>query len=301
MKRWHALAVAAVLGCAPLGCTTNPATGQRQFNMYADEQAEIALGAKSAPEFVKSYGGPIPSPEISAYVDELGQKLAAQSERAELPWKFTVVDSALLNAFALPGGHVFVSRQLLVKLSSEAQLAGVLGHEIGHVTAQHHGQQRSRATALQLLGVVIGVVGEESDKDWVKYIGVGTTVGGTLYLLRFSRNQESQSDELGLRYMTRLNYTPAAMLEVMKIFLAEGQGAAAEQVVWLSTHPAPQQRLDSIAQLIERRYPDHNDRSKYVRNVQRYQAEVLDRLTKLPPPKHDPKNQPQDQAAPTGK
>lgn len=270
------------------GCSVNPATGQRQFNMYADREAEIALGAKSAPEFLKSYGGPIPDAEIRGYVDDLGQKLAAQSERPDLPWKFTVVDSALLNAFALPGGQVFVSRALLGKLSTEAQLAGVLGHEIGHITAQHYGQQRTWATAMQVIGIGVTIVGEESDQDWVKILGVGTTIGGTLYLLNYSRNQETQSDELGLRYMTRLNYTPIAMREVMQVFQDEAGQSGTARITWLSTHPLPQQRVKAVQELILQRYPDYKSPDKYNANAERYKTAVLDRLAKLPPAKHNP-------------
>ena len=292
MRNWLIAIAAVALWLAPLGCTVNPATGQKQLNMFADEHAEIALGVKSAPEFLKSYGGPIPSPEIRAYVSDLGRKLAAQSERSELPWEFNVVDSALLNAFALPGGKVFVSRALLAKMSNEAQLAAVLGHEIGHVTAQHYGQQRTRATALQGLGILIGIIGEQSDEEWAKYIGVGTTLGSTLYLLRFSRDHERQSDELGLRYMTRLNYSPQGMLQLMEVFVAESSRDGPERIVWLSTHPLPTQRVERVKQMIKQRYPDYNDPNKYTFNVQRYETEVLARLKQLPPPQHDPKIEP---------
>jgi predicted Zn-dependent protease len=288
MKARYCVIILAVWSAIFTGCSVNPATGQRQFNMYSDREAEIALGAKSAPEFLKSYGGPIPDPEIRGYVDDLGQKLAAQSERPDLPWHFTVVDSALLNAFALPGGQVFVSRALLGKLSTEAQLAGVLGHEIGHVTAQHHGQQRTRATVMQVIGVGVAVVGEESDQEWVKILGVGTTVGGTLYLLSYGRNQETQSDELGLRYMTRLNYTPMAMREVMQVFQDEAGKGGAARITWLSTHPLPQQRVKAVQELILKRYPDYKTPDKYNANAASYKNTVLDRLAKLPPAKHDP-------------
>ena len=290
----NGLVVAAMLA-ALVGCSVNPATGKKQLNML-DEPSEIALGAKSAPEFLKSYGGEIPSPEIRAYVSDLGGRLAAQGERPQLPWEFHVVDSSLINAFALPGGHVFVSRGLLVKLTNEAQLAAVIGHEIGHVTAQHSGQQQTRGMIVQGIGVVIAVLGERSDKDWAKYLGVGTTVGGTLYLLSYSRDHETQSDMLGLRYMTNLNYSPVGMVQLMKLFEAEAKGSGAGRVVWLSTHPLPKDRVANVGRIIREVYPDYDDPNKYHFNAEQYKAQVLDRLASLPPPKHDPKKQPEKQS-----
>ena len=291
MKRLLAAVVAVVFVGLFAGCTVNPATGQRQFNTLS-ESSEIELGQKSAPEFLKSYGGAIESPEIRVYVSDMGKRLAAQGERPDLPWTFNVVDSALLNAFALPGGQVFISRGLLVKLTNEAQLAAVLGHEIGHITAQHAGQQKAHGMIIQGVGVLISVIGQESDKDWMKYVGVGTTVGGTLYLLRFSRNHEDQADTLGLRYMTRLDYSPVGMRQLMELFDAESQSGGADRVVWLSTHPLPRDRIERVDQLIKERYPEHGDPNKYRFNVERYKTEVLDRLATLPPPKHNPKSEP---------
>lgn len=273
------------------GCSVNPATGQKQLNML-DEPSEIALGAKSAPEFLKSYGGEIPSPEIRAYVSDLGSRLAAQGERPGLPWEFHVVDSALLNAFALPGGHVFISRGLLVKLTNEAQLAAVMGHEIGHITAQHSGQQQTRGMIVQGVGVIIAVLGEKSDKDWAKYLGVGTTIGGTLYLLGYSRDHEAEADLLGLRYMTRLGYSPVGMLQLMKLFEAEAKAGGKDRVVWLSTHPLPKDRVAEVGRLIREVYPDYTDPNKYQFNVEQYKAQALDRLASLPPPTHDPEKEP---------
>lgn len=274
------------------GCSTNPATGRSQFNMMSEQQ-EISIGQQSAPEFLQSYGGPIPSPEIRAYVSDLGMRLASQSERAELPWEFHVVDSPVINAFALPGGKVFMSRGLLSKMTNEAQLAGVLGHEIAHVTAQHIGQQMSRAAGVQVLGAVLGTIGDQSDTQWMQVLGVGSTVGGSLYLLKFGRDQETEADILGLRYMTRLGYNPAAQLQVMDILKAASGGGGG--VEFLATHPAPQTRIDRIEAHIRKEYPDFEDVAQYAFHADRFQREVLSRLATLPPPKHNPQAQAQQQ------
>ena len=126
-----------LLGLLPLtGCSTNPATGKLQFNVIS-EAKEIALGVEAQGGFLDQNGGTVRSTRTVNYVNQLGHRLAAVSERPELPWEFHVLDSAQINAFALPGGKVFVSRGLMSRMTTEAQLAGVLGHEIGHVTAQH--------------------------------------------------------------------------------------------------------------------------------------------------------------------
>ncbi|MCC6680598.1 MAG: M48 family metalloprotease [Phycisphaeraceae bacterium] len=271
------------LPLAGAGCSTNPATGQKQFNLLSQSQ-EVSLGSEAAPQFLKEYGGPIPSPGIRQYVSEVGLKLAKVSERPSLPWEFHAVDSAQINAFALPGGKVFITRGLLSKLDSEAQLAGVLGHEIGHVTAQHIGQQMSRAAVASGVVQVIGVAASVQDETWLQVLGVGAQAGGGLYLLKFGRDQETQSDELGVRYMTTLGYNPMAQIQVMRVLKeASGGGGGMEM---LQTHPLPQTRIEHLRDHIRSKYPNFRDESQMAFRKQAYQDAVLTPLAKLPPPKH---------------
>tara|TARA_B100000683_G_scaffold270684_1_gene310084 strand:- start:277 stop:1233 length:957 start_codon:yes stop_codon:yes gene_type:complete len=268
------------------GCSTNPATGQRQLNMISDSQ-EIALGVQAAPQFTESYGGAVPSQAVRSYVTEMGGQLANVCERPDLPWEFTIVDSSVINAFALPGGKVFLSRGLADKLTNEAQLAGVIGHEIGHVTAQHIGQQMTRAMIIQGIGIGLAVAGEQTDNDTLKVLGVGTTVGGTVYMLKFGRDQESQADELGVRYMTRLGYNPIGQVQVMQVLKQASGGQSQPEI--LSTHPQPQTRIDRLNELISSKFPAarsaNNDMFKF--NVQSYQQRMLSPLASLPPAKHN--------------
>ncbi len=281
------------LGCAAMmlamlvGCQMNPATGQRNFNVFSEGQ-EIRLGAEAQPEFLRDYGGPIPSPAVQAYVNNLGQQLARESERAGLPWEFHVVDSNVINAFALPGGKIFLTRGILAKFKSEAELAGVLGHEIGHVTAQHMGQQMSQRLVVSGVLIGLGVAAQTSDEDWLKIMGVGTQIGGSLYLLSFGRDQEMQADELGVRYMTRLGYNPMGLVRVMEMFREE-ESAGGRPPEFLSTHPAPQSRIDRLMSHIEMRYPDYNDTSRYRMDEANYKRMVLDELAKLPKARHSAK------------
>ncbi len=266
------------------GCSTNPATGQKQLN-WLSEDRERSLGAEASPQFVEQYGGDIPSEKIQLYVSNLGHRLAEVSERPDLDWEFHAVDSSVINAFALPGGKIFITRGLMEQLRSEAQLAGVLGHEVGHVTAEHIGQQMTRAMIITGIGIGIGVAGEQSDEDWLKVLGVGTSIGGGLYLLSYGRDQETQSDELGLRYMTRLGYNPIGQVQVMKVLKrASGRGGAAPE--FLSTHPYPDTRIKHLNEVIRERYPDYDDPQRYRIYRDRYRRNVLNVLEKLPPAKH---------------
>jgi predicted Zn-dependent protease len=293
--RWvlPAVLVSALMG----GCSTNPATGEKQLNLISTDR-EKSLGAEAAPKFVEQYGGDIPSASIQTYVSDLGHRLAAVSERPELDWEFHAVDSAVINAFALPGGKVFVTRGLMEQLKSEAMLAGVLGHEVGHVTAQHIGQQMTRAMIITGIGVGIGVAGEQSDEDWLTVLGVGTSVGGGLYMLSYGRNQETQSDELGLRYMTRLGYNPIGQVQVMKV-LKRASGGGGSGMEFLATHPYPDTRINHLNEVIIAQYPDYKDPQKYRINRDRYKRTVLDALKGLPKAAHDPQGEADKQDPPT--
>lgn len=290
VRRLILLLLLAVVAWA--GCTTNPATGKKQLNVLSPED-EVRLGTEAAPQFLEEYGGELPSEKVNRYVRRIGKRLARRSERPDLPWKFYVVDSKVINAFALPGGKVFISRGLLEKLDNEAQLAGVLGHEVGHVTAKHINDRMTQALGVQLVTMGFGVATRTRDENWLKVLGVGTQVGGTLYLLRFSRDQEIESDELGVRYMSALGYNPVGQLQVMRILHREsakaGQGGGPQ---WMSTHPLPETRIENLDQLIRDEYPCYDDPARYQMFRDRFQNKALAELEKLPPARHPPKQKP---------
>jgi predicted Zn-dependent protease len=268
------------------GCATNQATGRNQLDLLGAEQ-EIALGEEAAPEFLKEYGGEIPSSEIRAYVSELGKELASVSERPDLPWQFYVVDSSVINAFALPGGKVFMSRGLLEKMTNKAQLAGVLGHEIGHVTGKHINDRMSQAMVLQGVIAGIGVAGEVSDESWLGVLGVGTQAVGTGYLLKFGRDQESEADSLGLRYMVALGYNPMAQVQVMDILKAASGASGGKLEEFFSTHPMPDTRIRRLEKEIRSTYPGTDDPGLYRYDEADYETGVLAPLKKLPAAAHN--------------
>ncbi len=215
MKAWLSpFVIAAGIGAASLlgGCTTNPATGQQSYTAFMSSDDEKRVGAEEHQNILKEYGGTFNHNGIAAYVSGVGNKLVANSEFAGQPFTFTVLDSEIVNAFALPGGYVYVTRGLLALASSEAELASVLGHEIGHVTARHTAQRVSSANTANILTNLAGrgiqiLTGSSELGSVVSEIG-GTGAG--LYLQSFSRDQEFEADSLGVRYMTRAGYDPAA-------------------------------------------------------------------------------------------
>jgi len=281
-----------IVGFSPLAaCSTNPATGRSQLNVLSREQ-EIEIGQDAAPEFLEQGGGPIPDDSINRYVSEIGQRLAALSERPDLPWEFHTLDSKVINAFALPGGKVFISRGLMAEMTNEAQLAGVLGHEVGHVTAKHINDRMAAQMGVNLAVIAAGAAASFSEEDWMRALGVGAQAGGALFLLSYSRGQEHESDTLGVRYMVEAGYDPMGQVQVMQI-LADASGSAGG-VEWLQTHPLPQSRVDELEQLIESQYAYTQNNPNFVTRPDAFQTHVLDRLKQLPPPAHPPKKQEQE-------
>jgi len=261
----RALFPTALLATALLtACGTNvvnPVTGQTERTVM-DEPAEIAEGVKGHQEVLKEYGV-YANPVVQAYVDKLGQKLAAQSHRANLQWHFTVLDSPVINAFALPGGYVYVTRGIMAYMDNEADLAGVIGHEIGHVTARH-GAQRATSQqnaglgvfAASVLGVLLESQGVAGAGDLAGQVSQTVAAG---YVASYGREQELQADGLGAEYLSRTHLDPRNMIDVIKVlqdherFTADQAQAEGRPVRtrgdWLASHPSNDQRLSNITNL----------------------------------------------------
>ncbi len=227
-------------------CATNPATGKRELMLVSEDQ-EIALGKQADVEARTAYGI-YENEALAAYVSSLGREIAARSERPQLPWSFHVADDASVNAFALPGGFIYVTRGLLTHLDSEAELAMVMGHEIGHVTARHSANQISKQQ-LASLGLGVGMIAAPSLQ---RFAGLGE-VGLGLLFLKFSRDDERQADDLGLRYSGRLGYDPEQSARTMELLDRVSQQAAAGRMPgWLSTHPDPGDRYRTLLSEIQK-------------------------------------------------
>lgn len=238
------MALTAAILLSATSCATNPATGGRQLALISVQQ-EIAMGRQAHQEVIGSMGV-YDDPELQAYVDRIGQLLAQNSERPDLPWTFTVLDDPAVNAFALPGGYIYLTRGILGHMGSEAEMVSVLGHEIGHVTARHSVERISRAqlaTAGLLAGMIIA-------PELQQYGDLAQTGLGMLFL-KFSRNDERQADELGFRYMNRTGYEPREMVEMFQTLDRVGEAAGGGRLPdWLSTHPNPVDRIERLEQAI---------------------------------------------------
>ena len=244
-----ALFAAAVLLAAVLspGCSVNPATGERQLTLISEGQ-EIQMG-READEQISAQLGLYPDDASQAYVAQLGKELAAKSERPNLPWAFRVIDDPIVNAFALPGGFIYVTRGIMAHLNSEAELVAVLGHEIGHVTGRHSVERLSKA---QLANVGIGVGMILSPE--VAQFGDLAQMGLGLLFLKYSRDDEREADELGLRYSLWGGYDAREMPEVFSVLKRVGELAGAGRIPnWLATHPDPEERRQRIEGMLEGR------------------------------------------------
>ena len=227
------------------GCATNPATGRSQLSLYSEAQ-EIQLGRETDQQIVQQYGL-YDDPELATYVDELGQELAASSERPALPWTFRVLDDPVVNAFALPGGYIYVTRGILSHMNSEAELAAVLGHEVGHVTARHGVSRMSKA---QLANIGLGV-GAILAPELAQSFGGLAQSGLQLLFLQYSRDDERQADGLGYRYADRVGQNPEGFVGMFAMLSAQGRLAGGTRLPgYLATHPNPEERLTTARQRV---------------------------------------------------
>ncbi len=298
-KLFTTLILLSIFAIPLTGCSVNPATGKRSFTLMSWEK-EKALGLSAAPQMTEAFGGEVPDAAVGDYAREVGAKLVTGIEEGvpDLDWEFTVLNSPVINAFALPGGKVFISRGLADKLDSEAEFAGVLGHEIGHVTARHSNQQMSAQLGLNFaIGAAAVAVGvSDPDSDVRKYGQLGlpaVAVGSNLFLLKVGRSEELEADMLGMRYMTRAGYNPRGQLEVMQVLAAEAGGA--RQPEWLSTHPLPESRIARINEYLANEYAATQNNPSFVINKAEYHSRMIERLNALPPAP-EPTQQEQAQA-----
>lgn len=244
MKRF-VLTLLLALSFVAGGCSTNAATGQRQLTLISEEQ-EVQMGAQAAQGVIQQMGL-YDNAEIQSYVNTVGKQVAAKTEKPNLPWEFRVIDDPMVNAFALPGGYIFLTRGILAHFNNEAEMASVIGHEIGHVTARHSAEQISKAQLANLgLGLAMVLGGPQAQQ-----FGDLAQMGMQLMFLKFGRDDERQADDLGLRYMVRGGYDPDEMPPVFdtlsEMSRLEQRGRVPE---WASTHPDPENRAARIREEI---------------------------------------------------
>ena len=256
-----ALLLVAALAAGPIAsCARNPVTGKNELSLVSESQ-EIQMGQQAAQEVAQTIGF-VENPALQEYVAGIGKRMAAKSERPNLPWEFHVVNDAAVNAFALPGGFIFVTRGLLAYMNNEAELASVLGHEIGHVTARHSVQQISKAQ-LATLGLGLGSI---LSSDIAQFAGLASQGLGVLFL-KYGRDAENQADQLGFKYALGLNYDVREMANVFQTLGRASGGGEGRLPEWLSTHPNPENR---VARTLERLDTLHTSLANAVVNREQY-------------------------------
>jgi predicted Zn-dependent protease len=243
-RRYWLRSFMAIAAFGMAGCAINPVTGQRQIVLISEAQ-EIEIG-RSGAEDIESQIGLVPDEALQNYIHALGTRMAAASERPELPWRFRVLDDPTPNAFALPGGFIYVTRGLLAIMDSEAELASVVGHEIGHVTARHSVVAISRAQLAQL-GLGLGMIFVPGLEQFGGLAGTGLE----LLFLSYGRDAERQADDLGFNYALAQGYDVREMSNVFAALQQAGGESRSPLPAWLATHPDPGERIQRIEQRIQ--------------------------------------------------
>ena len=264
--RYFGLGFLAIILAITISCATNPVTGDREF-MLVSEQQEISMGKEYDPQVVATYGV-YDDADIAAYISDIGQRIATVSDRPGLAYEFKVLDSPVINAFAVPGGYVYFTRGILAYLNNEAEVVGVMGHEVGHIAARHSAKQISQQ---QIATIGLGV-GSILSEDVAKYAGLAQAGLGLLFL-RFGRDAERQSDQLGVDYSTKLGYDATEMANFFGTLDKMSGGESGGLPGWFSTHPAPDERVQNVTRMAQEQQaknPAANyevNREKYLRKI----------------------------------
>ncbi len=246
-SRWMLLLAAGLLTAAG-GCSENPVTGDSELTLISRQQ-EIAMGTEASPQFETEFGGAVPDSTLQGYVQSVGMQVARVSHRPDMPYEYTLVRSDVPNAFALPGGKIFVTAGLVRRMTNERQLAAVLGHETGHVAAKHNVKGMQRQMGVSVLAEIAA-----------RATGVGTAgdvakIVGSVANLKYSRDDEYQADRIGIEYLAKANYNPWGMVELLTILLnlhEEEPGTLAEM---FQTHPLSSKRIEQASETIREGYP----------------------------------------------
>jgi beta-barrel assembly-enhancing protease len=234
----------------------NAVTGEKQ-HVSVSPQQEVAIGLQAAPSLEQQFGGESDDAAGQQLVDRVGHQIVANSGASKGPYRYDfhlLADRKTINAFALPGGQVFITEALLHKLRSEGQLAGVLGHEIGHVVGRHGAEQLAKQELTQgLTGAAVLATYDPNNPNSRGSAAVAAAIG-QLISMKFGRNDELESDKLGVRFMAESGYDPRSMIAVMQVLKEAGGGRS--QPEFFSTHPNPENRITRIKEAVEQTFPN---------------------------------------------
>jgi len=264
------------------GCAVNPVTGDEELMFFSPEK-DVELGQKYAPRIEKALGGRFANENLQRYVDRIGQRMARVCQRPDIAYYFSVVDHESVNAFAVPGGYVFITRGLLEKLKSEGQLAAILGHEVAHIVARDTMVALSQQLGMGALVAASAAVGGAGSNDLL----AGSMFISQVLTLQYSRDDERAADLAGMSYMTQAGYDPNGAVETMRV-LEDLQSI--RPIEFFSTHPNPENRIAYLVDRIERRYRMLGELKI---GVEDYQQNVLAVLAETEPRRRPSKDAPQ--------
>ncbi len=236
---------------AVAGCSVNPVTGEKQLSLIPESQ-ELSIGAEQYIPTQQTQGGQFYlDPDLTVYVNEVGQKLARVSDRPDLPYEFVVLNSSVPNAWALPGGKIAINRGLLTELEDEAQLASVLGHEIVHAAARHSVQRMQQGMLIS--AGVAGLGFALSDNEWTGLLMGGAALGAQIIQAQYSQGDELESDRFGIEYMVEAGYDPQAAVELQELFVQLSEGRRSSFIDGLfASHPPSQKRVEENRKLVQK-------------------------------------------------
>lgn len=229
----------------------NPITGEVQHISISPEQ-EVALGLQSAPQMAQEFGGLYPDAEVQNMVKAVGQKIVRTTDASKSPYQFdfhVLADDRTVNAFALPGGQIFITMALLSRLGNQDQLAGVLGHEIGHVIGRHSAEHMAQGELMQGLVQATTIATYDPSMPGSQQSAAIAQYVGQVVNMKFGREDELESDHFGIKYMMQCGYKPEAMIDVMEILKQASGGQT--QSEFMSSHPSPENRIEKIKEAIE--------------------------------------------------
>jgi len=255
--------------CFLANCAVNPITGEEELMLISEDQ-DVQIGREYAPEVEKQLGGKIKNEALQNYIDSVGQRIARISHRPDWQYHFIAVNHSMVNALALPGGYVFVTKGMLEKLTTEAQLSALLSHEMVHIVARHSSAAMSNQIGLSMLIQGLGAAGALPDSEAGYRL---TQLAWQLIDLKYSREQERQADLAGMDYMVRAGYNPYGAVELIQMLEQQDR---IRPIEFLSSHPSPENRITYLTVRAQTRYADFSNLRIAKED---YQKDVLNRLS----------------------
>lgn len=257
------------------GCATDPVTGRKTLVMMGKAQ-EIALDREHSPhQFSEDYG-PSQDTRLNDYLAGVGRQLSSRSHRPDMPYSYRAVNANYINAYAFPAGSIAATRGILLELEDEDQLAGLWGHEIGHVNARHFAERQAKGTLIQLVAAGIGIAAAEKNPAYGELAGLVGSLGGGALLAHYSREDEREADALGMEYMVRGGYNPAGMVDLMELLNRESKRKPNALELMFATHPMSSERLQTAKQRVDKDYAEAarrpRQRERYLDSTARLRA-----------------------------